>query len=73
MLVRFLNTIHINEGFTKVIVLLINILFLNHLVACFWHFIAKFEDFSEGTWVARANLLDKDITARYVAAFYWSF
>jgi hypothetical protein len=65
--------LNINEGFIKVLFLLINILFLNHLVACFWHFLAKFEDFNENTWVYRAGLLDKSLTARYVASFYWSF
>ena len=63
---RFLNMLNINEGFIKVLFLLINILFLNHLVACFWHFLAKFEDFNDNTWVARAGLLDKSTTARYV-------
>lgn len=70
---RLLSTLHINEGFIKVLVLLINILFLNHLVACFWHFLAKFEDFNENTWVARENLLEKGYVPRYTAAFYWSF
>lgn len=70
---RFLNLININEGFIKVLLLLINILFLNHLVACFWYFIAKFDNFNSSTWVARYNLLDKGLGARYIAAFYWSF
>jgi len=67
---RFLNMLNINEGFIKVLFLLINILFLNHLVACFWHFLAKFEDFNEHTWVARAQLLEKGVTARYIACFF---
>ena len=70
---RILITLNINEGFIKIVILLINILFLNHLVACFWYFLAKFEDFDQSTWVARAKLLDKSYVARYIAAFYWSF
>lgn len=65
--------LHINEGLIKVLVLLVNILFLNHLVACFWHFLAKFEDFNEDTWVSRYGLNEKGMTDRYTAAFYWSF
>ncbi|KRX02605.1 Cyclic nucleotide-binding protein [Pseudocohnilembus persalinus] len=59
--------------FIKVVVLLMNILFLNHLVACFWHFLAKFDNFSEDTWVLRYNLYDEPAEKRYIAAFYWSF
>jgi len=69
---RILQVFHINEGILNVISLLINILFLNHFVACFWHFIAKFDNFSNDTWVSRNGLLEDNNTKRYIAAFYWS-
>lgn len=47
--------------------LLINILFLNHLVSCFWFYIARFQDFDPDTWVARSGVLEKDTFSRYVA------
>ncbi len=67
---RALNVLGINEGFVKILVLLINILFLNHLVACGWHFLAKFDNYSPDTWVARNNLVGAEPMLRYSAGMY---
>ena len=39
-LARFMGRIKIKEGFTSVMACLIKGIFVNHLVACFWHFTA---------------------------------
>lgn len=49
---RILSSLGINEGIIKGIILLGKILLINHLIACFWYFIAKFNDFDPNTWVA---------------------
>lgn len=44
---RMLSKFNINEGLIKGMQLLVNILFVNHLVACLWFFIARIDNFDE--------------------------
>ena len=48
---RILSYLGINEGIIKGLILLGKILLINHLIACFWYFIAKFNDFEATTWI----------------------
>lgn len=49
---RTLSYIGINEGVIKGMVLLCKILFINHLVACFWYFLARISN-DEVTWIKK--------------------
>ena len=62
----------INEGIIKGLILLGKILLINHLVACFWYFIAKFNEFDGDTWVSQASLDEASLYNKYIAAFEWS-
>jgi uncharacterized membrane protein YbaN (DUF454 family) len=42
-----------NPGISRMLKMLIMIIFLVHLTACFWFLSAKLEDFAEATWVVR--------------------
>jgi hypothetical protein len=39
----------------KGMVLLGKILLVNHMVACFWYFLARINDFDTRTWVSNEN------------------
>ena len=62
----------ISEGAIKGFILLGKILLVNHLVACFWYFVAKYNDFDSNSWVYMAKLTDADLFTKYSAAFEWS-
>ncbi|CAD8184026.1 unnamed protein product [Paramecium pentaurelia] len=69
---RILSYFGINEGIIKGLILLGKILLINHLIACFWYFVAKFNNFEGNTWVAQANLKDSSLYNQYIASFEWS-
>lgn len=51
------------------------VLITSHLFACFFYMAAKFQDFSDDTWVARnsRNLLNAEELTIYEWSLYWSF
>ncbi|KAM3146799.1 hypothetical protein pb186bvf_000953 [Paramecium bursaria] len=69
---RLLSYLGISEGAIKGFILLGKILLVNHLVACFWYFVAKYNDFDSNSWVYMAKLEDADLFTKYSAAFEWS-
>ena len=62
-----------NTGIVKLINLFLTVLLIVHIMGCFWYYIAKLYDFSEETWVYRANLVDATDVEKYVASIYYSF
>ncbi|CAD8104476.1 unnamed protein product [Paramecium sonneborni] len=69
---RILSYFGINEGIIKGLILLGKILLINHLIACFWYFIAKFNNFEDDTWIVQSNLENASIYNQYMASFEWS-
>lgn len=51
---------------------LLTVMLMIHLVACFWYLIAKFDDFDEDTWVVRMNMQDDDNFTLYITSIYWT-
>lgn len=49
-------------------------LFISHIIACVWHFLAVQESGYSGrrTWIEEAELTDGDWLERYLASFYWA-
>lgn len=47
-------------------------LLLVHEVACFWFLMARIEDFSPDTWVARKGFVDQTILLNYTWSCYWA-
>ena len=45
---------------------------LVHEVACFWFLIAKFDDFSPQTWVAKKTQVDDSLLDHYMYSTYWA-
>ena len=48
------------------------ILFVNHLVCCFWFFQAKWNDF-QSSWVLARGIENDTPEKQYVVSFYWAF
>lgn len=53
--------------------IVLSILFVNHLMACFWYMQAKLMDFPSSCWVVDEGVLDADNGQKYMVSFYWAF
>jgi CRP-like cAMP-binding protein len=61
--------IHISDGFTKMIRLMVGALVLGHWIGCFNFMLVRLYDFPEDSWVVYAGLHDKDPYTQW----NWSF
>ena len=50
-----------------------SILYINHLMCCFWYFQAKMDDFPPDCWVQQEDLMEADISTKYMVSYYWAF
>jgi hypothetical protein len=55
-------------------ILILLLLFICHLIACAWHFIAIYpsSNRSKVTWLTEFGFEDADLFEKYVASFYWA-
>jgi len=60
-----------NAGMSRMIQVSVTVLFIVHLMACFWFLGAKFEDFHPDTWVARLELTNSHHAHQYLYSCYW--
>ena len=42
-------------------------------MACFWYMAATFEDSIWDTWVGDRDIVNREISYKYLNAFYWAF
>lgn len=70
---RTIKKLNLNLGIMKILKVLVNILFLNHLVSCIWFYVARLQDFDPDTWVVRTGLQDAGAWDQYIASYYWAF
>ena len=63
---------NVNAGIKRMAMVAMSVLFMVHLMACFWFLVAKFEDFDENTWVVKAEILDAHHSYQYLASIYWA-
>jgi hypothetical protein len=71
------ETLNLREHYSAIIDvfrLVILFLFISHLFACTFHYLASFEIESgcTKTWIHESGLIDKAWYSRYVASMYWS-
>lgn len=52
--------------------LLMKIIYINHLVACLWHYTYRMSGFSNDSWVHIYFYQDTPNFNRYIASLYWS-
>lgn len=61
--------IHISDGFTKMVRLMVGALVLGHWIGCFNFMLVRLHDFPEDSWVVYAGLENKDAYTQW----NWSF
>mmetsp|Transcript_11318 Transcript_11318/g.22262 ORF Transcript_11318/g.22262 Transcript_11318/m.22262 type:complete len:691 (-) Transcript_11318:114-2186(-) len=69
---KFHEAIRIKHSFMRLLKSFISVLVCLHIIACFWYFAAKINDFGPNTWVYRYGYLDSSQSTLYVACFYWA-
>jgi CRP-like cAMP-binding protein len=70
---EWLNSLNISVGLIRMLNVLISMIFLVHLMACFWYMAATFEDNIYFTWVGHRDIVDASPNYKYFNAFYWAF
>lgn len=57
----------------RMVKLLVGQFILVHLMSCFWHLAATFEDNIYDTWVGGRDIVNAPVEYKYWQAFYWAF
>lgn len=70
---RVLEKLNLSPAVINMLILILQIFFIAHLLACFWHFIAS--PSAVGTfgdnWIKHFNFDGSSVGTRYVASFYY--
>lgn len=61
------NNLHTQRLISYVVIFLI----LFHNLACVWFLLARFQDFTEMTWVSRYDYKNAPLHSQYLASFYF--
>jgi len=69
----WLNSLNISVGMIRMMKVLVVQFIMVHLMSCFWHLAATFEDNLYDTWVGVRGIVNTSITYKYFEAFYWAF
>lgn len=66
------DILRISVGVERLVFLMIIFLLLVHIIACFWVFIAKFDEQSKENWICAKDYTDYEDYELYVTSFYFS-
>ena len=75
IMTNFENIISLNgkhDYILNLVNLLYQIIFFTHIIACIWHGIAYYNNFSEVTWLEIGNIREMACVTRYLHSLYWS-
>lgn len=67
---KLIDAWNINPALVGVQKLLLQICFMAHLVACFWHMLTLPN--RSPNWISEFGYSDDPVTAQYVSSFYWT-
>jgi hypothetical protein len=70
---NILALFNINKAVGKLITVMLSVVFVVHMVACVWYWIADFFDLVPDCWVVRQGLVEESIFYKYISAAYWAF
>ena len=70
---NYIQSLEISFGVARLMQVLTLQMFLIHLVACLWYFVATLENSIFDTWVGARGIVDADKPYQYFNAFYWAF
>ena len=62
---EWMNSLNISVGMIRMVKLLVGQFILVHLMSCFWHLAATFEDNIYDTWVGSRDIVDTPVTYKY--------
>lgn len=63
----------VGQNIRKMFMIIMSILYITHIVSCFFVFMPKMLDFPAGSWVWKQNLIDAEHYDQYLVSFYWAF
>ena len=66
------DTLGIGPSAMNLVMLVLQIFFVAHVFACFWHFLALPSVSSHRTWVTEGGFEDNSSTERYISALYYT-
>jgi hypothetical protein len=72
MFKNFSSVMEVTAGLDRLIFLSLVFFLLIHIIACFWIFIAKFDESSKDNWIYSKGYHDNDVYDLYVSSFYFS-
>jgi len=70
---EWMDSLNISVGMIRMLNVLLAMLFLVHLMACFWFMAATLEENLFNTWVGGRDIVDESSGYQYFNAFYWAF
>jgi len=70
---RLMEKLKMNPAYMRMITLTLTVVFLVHLVSCFYYMIVAFSDFEPNCWIVLHGLIDADNFTQYISAMYWAF
>jgi hypothetical protein len=70
---RLMEKLKMNPAYMRMITLTLTVVFLVHLVSCFYYMIVAFSDFEPDCWIVLHGLIDADNFTQYISAMYWAF
>lgn len=70
---RLMEKLKMNPAYMRMITLTLTVVFMVHLVSCFYYMIVAFSDFEPDCWIVIHGLIDSDNFTQYISAMYWAF
>ena len=72
LLGKLKNKVKLSPSMMRLVQGIFTALLFTHIFACIWYLSAKFNDFSEETWVARFGYRDASPEHLYLMSLYWA-
>lgn len=71
-LMKIINdALRLGRGFERFIVSIVTILFMCHVISCFWYFLSQLED-TPNSWIEHYGLTEASNFQKYIVGYYWT-
>jgi CRP-like cAMP-binding protein len=69
----FMEDLNLNPAILRLLKMLCQIVFIAHLLSCFWYFLASYDKHGAGTWTERTarDPAHANLSTQYLVSFYW--
>jgi hypothetical protein len=66
--------ITLSPALVNILSLLIKVVFIAHLLACFWYMVGTLEEpLAQTSWIRAVNMERESVSAKYLVSIYWAF